>query len=92
VYGSYVMLRTVAPQDMTAAEQREAGEQLGRVAASLARGRRRLARRARGAAVMQAGSGGHSAPPGGTNADVGRRQFQRECANAGGYALHRQSR
>jgi hypothetical protein len=92
VYGSYVMLRTAAPQDMTAAEQREAGEQLGRVAASLARGRRRLARRARGAAVTQAASCRQPAPPDGTNAEVGRRQFQRECANAGGYALNRQSR
>jgi hypothetical protein len=92
MYGSHLMLRALAPEDMTAAERREASEQLGKVAAALARGRRRLARRAPGAAAARTGPDRQLAPLTGMNADQGQGQFERECAHAGGYALHRQSR
>jgi hypothetical protein len=112
VYGTNLMLRALAPQDMTAAERREASEQLGKVAASLARGRRRLrrpalgwpalsrpalgwpalGRRAPGAAARRTEAGRRPAPLAGMNADVGERQFERECARAGDYALHHQGR
>jgi hypothetical protein len=52
VYATHLMLRALAPQDMTAAQQREASEQLGKVAAALARSRRRLAGRAHAVATM----------------------------------------
>jgi hypothetical protein len=53
-----LMLRALEAQDMTAAERRQADEQLGKIAASLARCRRRLAGRAHSAARMFTGSGG----------------------------------
>jgi hypothetical protein len=37
VFQPYLMLRTLAPQNMTAAQQREIDEQLGQVAAAVAR-------------------------------------------------------
>jgi hypothetical protein len=46
VYLPYVMLRNLAPGGMTAAEQRAADEQLGRIVAAVARRRRRVAARA----------------------------------------------
>jgi hypothetical protein len=92
VYGTHLMLRALTPQDITAAEQREASEQLGKVAAALARGRRRLARRAPGAPAMRTTPDRRPAPLAGMNAGVGQRQFERECAHAGGYALRRPSR
>jgi hypothetical protein len=57
VYMTPLMLRALESQDMTAAQRRQADEQLGRIAASLARCRRRLAGRAH-AARMFTGSGG----------------------------------
>jgi hypothetical protein len=53
-------LRALAPQDMTAAQRREADEQLGRVAAALARSKRRLAGRRYSVAAMP--RRGHSQP------------------------------
>jgi hypothetical protein len=92
MYGTNLMLRALTARDMTAAEQREASEQLGKVAAALMRGRRRLAGRAPVAAARRAGDSRRPAPLAGMTADVGQRQFERECAGAGGYALDRQSR
>jgi hypothetical protein len=40
VYLSYLMLRALASSDMTAAQQREADERLGQMAAAVARSRR----------------------------------------------------
>jgi hypothetical protein len=53
MYMTLVMLRALAPDDMTAAQQREADEQLGKVAAALARSRHRLAGRVRTAATTR---------------------------------------
>jgi len=46
MYPSYLMLRTLAPGEMTGSQQRQADEQLGQLAAALARHRRRVAARA----------------------------------------------
>jgi hypothetical protein len=46
MYMPFTMLRALSPRDMTATERRAADEQLGKVAASLAGHRRRLAGRA----------------------------------------------
>jgi hypothetical protein len=46
MYQPLLMLRTLGPQDMTAAQQREADEQLGQNVAAAARRGRRLAARA----------------------------------------------
>jgi hypothetical protein len=45
MYVSYQVLRVLAADGMTAAEQREADEQLGRLVAALSRSRRRFAAR-----------------------------------------------
>ncbi len=46
MYPSYLMLRSLAPLDITGPQQREADEQLGQIAAAVARRRRRVAARA----------------------------------------------
>jgi uncharacterized protein (UPF0254 family) len=43
MYMTGLALRALAPQDMTAAQRRQADVQLGKVAAAMARSRRRLA-------------------------------------------------
>jgi hypothetical protein len=45
MYMPYVMLRNLAPGGMTAAEQRQTDEQLGRLVAAMARRGRRVAAR-----------------------------------------------
>jgi hypothetical protein len=69
-----LMQRALAPQDMTAAQQREASEQLGKVAASLARGRRRLARRTRAATTTLTRPGRQPVPL--TKVAADRRPFE----------------
>jgi Na+-translocating ferredoxin:NAD+ oxidoreductase RnfG subunit len=57
MYMTLTMLRALAAEDMTAAEQREAADQLGEIAARLAWGRRRLAERTQAVAAMLAPAG-----------------------------------
>jgi hypothetical protein len=52
VYLPYLMLRTLTPWDMTAAQQREADEQLGEIAAAASRCSRRAAARTLAVATM----------------------------------------
>jgi hypothetical protein len=57
MYVSYQVLRSLAGDGMTAAEQREADEQLGRTVAALSRSRRRFAARTRALAGALAPAG-----------------------------------
>ena len=57
MYLPYVMLRNLAPPEMTPAEQREADEQLGQTAAALARYGHRVAARVHAAAALAARDG-----------------------------------
>jgi hypothetical protein len=61
MYVTLMMLRALAPEDMTAAQQREADEQLGKAAAALARSRHRLAGRMRAVATTRSRAGHQSA-------------------------------
>jgi hypothetical protein len=65
VYQPYVMLRNLAPRDMTRGEQREADEQLGQLAAAVARWGDRVAARSRRILRGRMGRwpGESSAPP-----------------------------
>jgi hypothetical protein len=57
MFVSYQILRCLAPDGMTAAEQREADEQLGRIAAAVSQSRRRFAERTRALAGVLAATG-----------------------------------
>jgi hypothetical protein len=61
MYVSHQALRILAPDGMTAAEQREADEQLGRIAAALSRSRSQFAERVRALAGALAPAGHQSA-------------------------------
>jgi hypothetical protein len=52
VYLSYLMLRALAPCELTAAQQREEDERLGRMAAAVARCRRHGIARVHAVAIM----------------------------------------
>jgi hypothetical protein len=56
------MLRNLAPREMTAAEQREADEQRGQIAAAVARWGHRVAVRARAIALPAARAGTSARP------------------------------
>ncbi len=56
MYFSCMMLRNLAPQPMSAAEQRAADEQLGQLAAAVTRTTRCIAERAHAAAALPARS------------------------------------
>lgn len=60
MYLSYQLLRNLAPQSITPAQQRAADEQLGRIAATLAR-RARADRHGAACKDSGAGNGGRSA-------------------------------
>jgi hypothetical protein len=57
VYTPYVMLRNLGPREMTAREQREADEQLGRNVAALAGWGHRVAARVHRVAALAARNG-----------------------------------
>jgi hypothetical protein len=76
-----LMQRALAPHDMTAAQQREAAEQLGKIAASLARGRRRLARRTHGMTTMLTRADRQPVPL--TQACAGGRHFEGHSVSRG---------
>ncbi len=57
MYIPYLMLRNLAPGAMTAAEQRAADEQLGRIVAVLARRSRRVAAQVRAVTAPAAWAG-----------------------------------
>jgi len=57
MYQPYLMLRTLGSPDMTAAQQREADDQLGQTVAAMARRGRRLAARAHAVATMPVRAG-----------------------------------
>jgi hypothetical protein len=61
MYVSYQVLRILAGDRMTAAEQREADEQQGRIVAGLSQSRRRLAERTRALARALTPAGHRSA-------------------------------
>jgi hypothetical protein len=60
MYVPYQFLRVLAPDGITAAEQREADEQLGRMAAAVGRSRRRFGGRTRALAGVLAPAGSAS--------------------------------
>ena len=60
MYVPYLMLRNLGPQAMTPAEQRRADEQLGQLAAALARATRSLTTRTQAVSGLPAGLYGHS--------------------------------
>ena len=57
MYLSHEMLSNLAPREMTASEQRQADEQLGQVAAAVARWGHRLAAQIHAAATLPAQGG-----------------------------------
>jgi hypothetical protein len=59
----YQMLRNLAPREMTAGQQREADEQLGKIAAAVARSGHRVAGPVQGVPVLPARNG-HQRPAG----------------------------